>query len=55
MKYVCGTGAVGTRAVLDKPSMGRMKCYKRAAYHVMGKHSRPILRLAHVIFYLFIY
>ena len=34
--------------------MGRMERYKRDAYHV-GKHSRPTPRLAHVIFYLFIY
>ena len=37
-----------------KCSMGRMEGYKRDAYHV-GKHSRPTPRLAHVIFYLFIY
>ena len=37
-----------------KCSMGRMECYERDAYHV-GKHSRPTPRLAHVIFYLFIY
>ena len=37
-----------------KCSMGRMERYKRDAYHV-GKHSRPTPRLAHVIFYLFIY
>ena len=37
-----------------KCSMGRMERYKTDAYHV-GKHSRPTPRLAHVIFYLFIY
>ena len=39
-----------------KCSMGRMERYKRDAYHV-GKHPRPTPRLAHVIFfiYLFIY
>ena len=37
-----------------KCSMGRMERYKTDAYHV-GKHSRPAPRLAHVIFYLFIY
>ena len=51
MKYICGTGAVGTGEL--KCSMGRMERYKRDAYHV-GKHSRPTPRLAHVIFYLFI-
>ena len=64
MKYFCGTGAVGTGAVevqygsgahhLMGSCMGRMECYKRDAYHV-EKHSRPTPRLAHVIFYLFIY
>ena len=53
MKYFCDTGAVGT-GVVEVQSVGRMKGYKRDAYHV-GKHSRPTPRLADVIFYLFIF
>ena len=52
MKYFCGTGTVGTGAV--EVQFGRMERHKSDVYHV-GKHSRPTPRLAHVIFYLFIY